>query len=224
MLKEARGWVYLFYTEYDTENPSHAVELETSSPAGEDFCMLIEYDPRDPVNSFLRNLKEYYDTFDPDAHAEAYINRRGEDGIPHSIRELLDDAEAIKKMILELWEQLSSTVHPVLYFYFLSFNYEKNDWEMWMEPCEVIATAKTYRPVHEFPDKYKRKVVEKEMIGRLNNICFPWMFILNHRSDEDAYVAISNAILERIGVLEHKIEEYKEAVCAIHDWSARDNG
>lgn len=40
-------------------------------------------------------------------HAEMYIDSRGQNGVPGTIRELLDDADAIKAMIGELWKELT---------------------------------------------------------------------------------------------------------------------
>lgn len=77
------------------------VELEKYSPAGEDFLMCVE------VENFPESVREYANDFDSDEHAEMWINARGRvNGVPNSIRELIDDAEEIKKMIYELADVL----------------------------------------------------------------------------------------------------------------------
>lgn len=113
---EELDWNYTIWNEsesnygryhYDERN---YVELENYSPEGEDFSMIIDFDKEDVIDSFLKNLKKYESDFDPEEHAEMLIENRGNYGVPNSIRDLLDDAEAIKKMIFELWDKLSDIV------------------------------------------------------------------------------------------------------------------
>lgn len=114
LLGNAEGlfWSYTIYQEPEgTYNGWHCdkrnyVELEKYSPAGEDFCMIIDFDMDNPINSFLENLKEYSEDFDIDEHVEMWIPERGKGGCPESISELVEDAEAIKDMIFELWDAL----------------------------------------------------------------------------------------------------------------------
>ena len=40
--------------------------------------------------------------FDVDEHVELWVNGRGKNGVPSRIRELVEDAEAIDKMLQEL--------------------------------------------------------------------------------------------------------------------------
>lgn len=77
------------------------VELEKYSPAGEDFSMCVE------VQNFPESVREYANDFDADEHAEMWIEARGRvSGVPESIRELIDDAEAIQEMLNELADAL----------------------------------------------------------------------------------------------------------------------
>ena len=50
----------------------------------------------------IEDLKNYCEEFDPEEHAEIFIEMRGQKGVPSSIRDLLDDAESIKEMLQEL--------------------------------------------------------------------------------------------------------------------------
>lgn len=109
---EKLDWNYTIYQEPEgTYNGWHCegrnyIELEKYSPAGEDFSMIIDFDINNPVDSFLKNLKEYSEDFDVDEHVEMWIPSRGKGGCPGSISELMEDAEAIKNMIFELWDAL----------------------------------------------------------------------------------------------------------------------
>ena len=72
------------------------LEFEKYSPAGEDFIFYVT------GPDFVRDIKEYAANFDADEHAEMWIESRGTRGVPSSIRELIDDADAIQEMLNEL--------------------------------------------------------------------------------------------------------------------------
>lgn len=109
---EELDWSYTIWNEPEGTFGSERnyVELEKYSPEGEDFSMIIDFETENPVDSFLKDLKNYYEDFDPDEHAEMWIEGRGQNGVPDSIRALIDDADAIKEMIFELWDKLSDEV------------------------------------------------------------------------------------------------------------------
>jgi len=73
------------------------LEFSKHSPLGEDFSFYIG--GRDIVKEVL----EYYEYFDPDEHCKMWIEAQGRvAGVPRSIRDLIDDAEAIDEMLKEL--------------------------------------------------------------------------------------------------------------------------
>lgn len=73
------------------------VELEKSSPAGEDFIFSVS------EKNIVADIEEYAATFDPDEHIEMWImaRRNGTSGVP-STAELVEDAKAIEDMLEEL--------------------------------------------------------------------------------------------------------------------------
>ena len=78
------------------------IELAKYSPAGEDFFFSVSKD------NFLTDVINYAEYFDADEHAEMWVeNMHTVNGVPQSIRTLIDDADAIKEMLLELAEKLS---------------------------------------------------------------------------------------------------------------------
>ena len=77
------------------------VELQQASPAGEDFVFYTD------TADFPKGVIEYARDFDPDEHVELWVEHRGEEGCPSTVRELVDDAEAIKKMLQELANALN---------------------------------------------------------------------------------------------------------------------
>ncbi len=73
------------------------IELEKYSPAGEDFIFSVS------VDNFVDEIKEYAADFDPDEHVTMWVEAKynGAKNIP-SIRELVEDADAIDEMLQEL--------------------------------------------------------------------------------------------------------------------------
>ena len=85
--------------EYDGD-----VELENWSPAGED---LIVYATK---ANFVQDIVSYAENFDPDEHIEMWVEAKrtgSTSGIP-SIRELVEDADAIEEMLNELANTLQA--------------------------------------------------------------------------------------------------------------------
>ena len=99
---ENNGWRLCSVEKQDGE---YYAEIENWSPAGEDLVETIWFDGTN--KGFCRAVAEYAADFDPDEHAELYVNMRGERGVPNSIRALLNDADASGDMFDELAEKLS---------------------------------------------------------------------------------------------------------------------
>lgn len=93
-------------TEKYSEKGKYDIELETYSPAGEDVIVSLIYDGTD--EGFVAAFVEYANWFDAEEHAEMWIESRGKNGVPESIKTLLEDAEWIKNMLLEVAEELNS--------------------------------------------------------------------------------------------------------------------
>ena len=110
---EEMGWNWEAYIEPGSRRTY--VEIGQSSPAGEDFSMVIDFDEENQADSFKDSLEAYYEDFDIDEHIEMWIEakRSGTSGVP-STRELVKDAEAIDGMISELSQALQKVNIPVL--------------------------------------------------------------------------------------------------------------
>ena len=87
-------------------NDGYDVELETYSPEGEDVIISLIYDGTE--EDFIRQFERYAEDFDAEEHAEMWVNSRGNNGVPNSIRDLLDDAEWIKNTLMEIAEELNN--------------------------------------------------------------------------------------------------------------------
>lgn len=82
------------------EEDGYSVKLYQSTPAGEDWGLRIWFDGSD--NGFIHAFRKYSESFDVDDEAEFWIESRGENGIPSSVRkitEILNDAEWKKEQL-----------------------------------------------------------------------------------------------------------------------------
>lgn len=120
------------------------VELEKYSPAGEDFSICIE------VGNFPESVRECANDFDADEHAVMWIKAKGKvEGIPKSVREIINDAEAIQKMLNELVDALNN-----LYLSFEDDKEKMNDFYV-MSKKEFLGSY-SYLTVEEYDATWKR--------------------------------------------------------------------
>lgn len=92
---EENDWSISSYTE------DGRVEIGKYSPAGEDFSICVK------MENFSESVREYANDFDANEHTAMWIEARGRVAdVPNSIRELIEDAEAIKEMLNELADAL----------------------------------------------------------------------------------------------------------------------
>lgn len=89
---------------YQTD--SYDVELETYSPEGENVIISLIYDGTE--EDFIRQFESYAEDFDPDEHVTMWFESRGENGVPESIRDLINDANWIKNMLLMVSKKLQT--------------------------------------------------------------------------------------------------------------------
>lgn len=73
------------------QNNDYYVEINQYTPAGEDWWETIWFDGTD--DGFIKAVRERYRDFDVYDEAEIWIDYRGKNGVPSSIRELIEDAE-----------------------------------------------------------------------------------------------------------------------------------
>lgn len=76
------------------------------SPAGQDFNFSIE--PSDTMEELLEHIKEYHDSFDVDYETYIWLGNdgHGKNGAPYHIKDIVQDMEACRNMILELYNLL----------------------------------------------------------------------------------------------------------------------
>ena len=87
------------------QNGELYVEMNFGSDLGEDFVFSVWSDGTN--KDFVEKFGEYATDFDPDEHVEMWLPSRGKNGVPSSIRALLNDADSIKERLEELAEKLA---------------------------------------------------------------------------------------------------------------------
>ena len=87
-------------SDIDEQDGEFFVDCEFFSPAGEDFCMTVFFDGTNA--DFVYQFSEYCNDYDADEHAAELIACRGRNGIPNSVREIIDDAEAIDEKLADM--------------------------------------------------------------------------------------------------------------------------
>lgn len=142
---EANDWGILSYTD------DGRVELEKFSPAGEDFLMCVE------VEDFSEAVREYANDFDVDERAAMWIEIRGEYGVPSTIREIVEDAESIQKMLNELADELEEKNNEEKEIEELK-NYNENSYYNIEDIVESLMALTTLKQSEELKEELKNAV------------------------------------------------------------------
>ena len=95
------GWRLNIIEKQDGE---YRAEIENWSPAGEDLIETVCFDGTSA--GFCKSFRQNANSFDVDDHVEMWIDSRGENGVPETARELVEDAEAIREMLNTLADEL----------------------------------------------------------------------------------------------------------------------
>lgn len=64
------------------------IDIQQYTPAGEDWWVSVWFNSKDDIGNAVENL---YADFDVDEEAELWIESRGKNGVPDSIKELVED-------------------------------------------------------------------------------------------------------------------------------------
>lgn len=97
---ESLGWTI-------NEVEENRFELSKFSPSGQDFNFLIE---GEDIQELVDNSYERYDNFDVSSETYLWLDDdgHGQNGAPYDMKDLYEDMEACKEMILEVHDALST--------------------------------------------------------------------------------------------------------------------
>lgn len=95
-----------FYIDEVEKNDEYFyVEFGQFTPCGEDWWETVWFDGTD--EGFIKSVKDRYIGFDVDEEVEIWIECRGKNGVPGSIKALVEDAEWKERTLGKLYDQLN---------------------------------------------------------------------------------------------------------------------
>ena len=158
------------------EEDGYSVKLYQSTPAGEDWHVIIWFNGSD--NGFINSFRKYVEDFDVDEEAEIYIESRGKHGVPSSISVLVKDAEWKKEklgLLLKDLEDIDNEEDNVMTFFVVDSIHDKDTPIAYLIPLnkqlEVENLAKTLVVSEDF---YEVEC-NFEKILKENNIKYEWI-------------------------------------------------
>ena len=77
--------------EITEQGGSYYIELSQYTPLGEDWYVVVWFNGTD--EDFIDQFDQIYQNFDVDEELEVFMECRGKNGVPTSVRELLEDQE-----------------------------------------------------------------------------------------------------------------------------------
>lgn len=83
------------------------VEFWTDT-AGQDIPIDFYFDGT--AEDFVREFTEAAESYDVDEEVEIYVGMRGKNGVPNTVRELLDDCQEAKDKMMEIAEKLQEAI------------------------------------------------------------------------------------------------------------------
>ena len=135
--------------EVEKQGEDFYVELGQYTPCGEDWWETIWFDGTD--DGFIEAVRERYNNFDVDEEAEIWIEGRGKNGVPDSIKDLVEDAEWKKSILRELADELEE-LELINYKDFEFWNKEKL-WKLRKEICLGSLYINHYENSYGIPEK-----------------------------------------------------------------------
>lgn len=92
--------------EISEQDGSYYIELSQYTPLGEDWYVVVWFDGTD--EDFIDQFDRIYQNFDVDEELEVFMECRGKNGVPTSVRDLLEDQEWKNKCLGNTSFQLTS--------------------------------------------------------------------------------------------------------------------
>jgi hypothetical protein len=102
---EANDWGF---DEPQKQGKEYYLEMNHETPAGEDWWETVWYDGT--INGFCEGVYKLYDNFDVDEDVELWVDSRGKNGVPSSVRILVENAEYKEEVLEQLYFALQEVV------------------------------------------------------------------------------------------------------------------
>lgn len=91
--------------EITKQDGKYYVEMNQNTPEGEDWWETVRFDGTD--EGFAETIMDRANNFDIDEEAEIWIDGRGKNGVPNSIKDLVVDAEWKQEKLENLAKELN---------------------------------------------------------------------------------------------------------------------
>ena len=100
---------YVRYKWYKEENEIWygIVEFWTDT-AGQDIPTEIDFDGT--AEDFVKQFTKCAEAYDVDEEVEIFVDMRGKNGVPESVREILEDCEEAKDTLMKIAEKLQEAI------------------------------------------------------------------------------------------------------------------
>ena len=98
------------YSYHPNENKSDwygLVEFWTDT-AGQDIPTEFDFDGT--AEDFVKQFCEAAENYNVDDEVELYVDMRGKNGVPNTVRELLDDCQEAKNTLMDIAEKLKEAI------------------------------------------------------------------------------------------------------------------
>ena len=92
---------------YNIKKNEALIEFWTDT-AGQDIPTEFDYDGT--AEDFVRQFTERAEYYDVDEEVESFVDMRGQNGIPRTVRELLDDCQEAKDTLMEIADKLHKVI------------------------------------------------------------------------------------------------------------------
>lgn len=92
---------------YDIRESYALIEFWTDT-AGQDIP--VEIDHNGTAEDIVKQFTDYAEGYDVDEQVELFVGMRGRNGVPETVRELLDDCQEAKNTLMEIAGRLTEAI------------------------------------------------------------------------------------------------------------------
>lgn len=103
------GYVHYDWHKYEDRDEWYGIVEFWTDTADQDVPTEFEFDGT--ASDFVKKFCEAAENYDVDEEVELYVDMRGKNGVPSTVRELLDDMQEAKDTLMEIAEKLQTAIN-----------------------------------------------------------------------------------------------------------------
>ena len=96
------------YHKYNNSDSWYGMVEFWTDTSGQDIP--VEFDFDGTAEDFVKQFCEHAETYDVDDEVELFIRMRGKQGVPNTVRELLNDCQEAKDTLINIADELKSAM------------------------------------------------------------------------------------------------------------------